>query len=318
MRTTFKCSLLQFWTLALSPPRCPSVHQWTMGTGLTERRRRSCAGGGEPVTWWRCPDGYLTRQLHKNEAGSGGSKIDRQSGASGRKDRERERRPVFHTWLCYVETERHSETDAHRGGVPTVWTQRRRRFLGKSAHRVLGAQYRPASRRHRTIVPSSRFQRNIAVKFEREKTRRDAVSSVYPFRFIHVNPRSARKMHPANVSLAWVLRLVASRSLWSGRHTRGLAPKSRDFVGSTVRAYGPVTVLPVPASVRNSPARARFSVRCPRALARNQATWVRCVSARAAPAWVLRRNGRVCVPAAREEESQGLRYSDCRGTYRYR
>lgn len=29
--------------------------------------------------------------------------------ASGRKGRERERRPVFHTWLCYVETERHTE-----------------------------------------------------------------------------------------------------------------------------------------------------------------------------------------------------------------
>lgn len=39
-------------------------------------------------------------------------------GASGRKGRERERRPVFHTWLCYVETERHIErrTDGHKPG----------------------------------------------------------------------------------------------------------------------------------------------------------------------------------------------------------
>lgn len=44
--------------------------------------------------------------------------------ASGRKGRERERRPVFHTWLCYVETKRYRETDGPTwtGGVPTVWT----------------------------------------------------------------------------------------------------------------------------------------------------------------------------------------------------
>jgi len=37
--------------------------------------------------------------------------------ASGRKGRERERRPVFHTWLCYVETERHTErTDGRTDG----------------------------------------------------------------------------------------------------------------------------------------------------------------------------------------------------------
>lgn len=34
--------------------------------------------------------------------------------ASGRKGRERERRPVFHTWLCYVETERHREIRTDR------------------------------------------------------------------------------------------------------------------------------------------------------------------------------------------------------------
>jgi len=44
--------------------------------------------------------------------------------ASGRKGRERERRPVFHTRLCYVKTKRHRETDGPTwtGGVPTVWT----------------------------------------------------------------------------------------------------------------------------------------------------------------------------------------------------
>jgi len=53
---------------------------------------------------------------------SGGVSTESATMASGRKSWERERRPVFHTWLCYVETKRHRDgrTDMDRGSPHRV------------------------------------------------------------------------------------------------------------------------------------------------------------------------------------------------------
>lgn len=150
---------------------------------------------------------------------------------------------MFHTWLCYVETERHR--DGRTGRVPTVWTRRRRRFLGTSAHLMLRAQC-VLARRRRIIVLLLRFT-TIRVIFDSRSLRKRRDGAVRRYNCGRQNVRllvdPIGRCTREHASLAWVLLFLLS--VLNKKSVRQRGPEYIVSKLKQIRAYGRVTALSV-------------------------------------------------------------------------